>query len=365
MKAQHKTINFKNGLVLLSIATLALVWAGCNTQAEPNKTAAKTAAPAPVGVPVDAIVLKTEILKDEMEATGTLVANQAVDIVSELNRKVVRVNVKEGSVVSTGALLFQLDDADLQAQLEQVNQQLKLAKLNEQRLKDLIAHQAVIQQDYDQTFTNLKVIEAQAQQLKVQIAKTRIRAPFSGRIGIIHVYPGSFVTPQTVMTNLQDYTRLKLDFSVPEKYSAILHEGSQVGFTVESTGKNYTANVVAHEAKLDQNTRTLLVRAVSANPKEELLPGQSARLKIALSTSGNTLMVPTQSLMPSAQGYNVYAVKNNKAVIIPVQTGQRSDRSVEITSGLTAGDTLVVSNLLRLSPGSAVQLATINSTTNH
>jgi membrane fusion protein (multidrug efflux system) len=360
MKTQH---NLKNILLILTIPALLFALAGCNTEAKTPPAEQKTAA-APVGVPVDAIILKSETIKDEMEATGTLIANQAVDIVSELNRKVIRVNVKEGSVVGTGALLFQLDDADLQAQLEQLIQQQKLAKLNEQRLKDLIEHQAVIQQDYDQTFTNLKVIDAQVQQLRVMIAKTRIRAPFSGRIGIINVYPGSFVTPQTVMTNLVDYTRLKLDFSVPEKYAAILHEGSKVNFSVESNEKTYSAIVQAHESRLDQNTRTLLIRAISANPKEEILPGQSARLKIALNSAANSLMVPSQALMPSSQGYTVYAVKNNKATMIPVQTGQRTDRNVQVLSGLTAGDTLITSNLMRLSPGAAVQLATINSTQN-
>lgn len=363
MNTQIKSKTIIQGAMLISLAAITLVWAGCNTEAK-NTPPAQKAAAAPVGVPVDAIVLKAETIKDEMEATGTLVANQFVDIVSELNRKVVRVNVKEGSTVSTGALLFQLDDADLQAQLEQLVQQQKLARLNEQRLKDLIQHQAVIQQDYDQTFTNLKVIDAQVQQLKVMIEKTCIRAPFSGRIGIIHVYPGSFVTPQTVMTNLEDYTRLKLDFTVPEKYAAILREGSRIGFSVESNTKTYTAVVQAHESKLDQNTRTLLIRAVSDNPKDELLPGQSARLKIALNSANNQLMVPSQALMPSSQGYTVYAVKNGKATMVPIQTGQRTDRNVQVLSGLAAGDTLVTSNLMRLSPGSAVQLATINSTQN-
>jgi membrane fusion protein (multidrug efflux system) len=363
MKTQHNFINFKTGLLAILIPSLFLGWVSCTSEAK-NTPTTKAATAAPVGVPVDAIVLKSETIKDEMEATGTLVANQAVDIVSELNRKVIRVNVKEGSVVGTGALLFQLDDADLQAQLEQLIQQQKLARLNEQRLKDLIQHQAVIQQDYDQTFTNLKVIDAQVQQLRVMIEKTRIRAPFSGRIGIIHVYPGSFVTPQTVMTNLVDYTQLKLDFTVPEKYAAVLREGSQVKFTVESNEKTYTATVQAHESKLDQNTRTLLIRAVSPNPKEEILPGQSARLNIALNSAPNSLMVPSQALMPSSQGYTVYAIKNNKATMIPIQTGQRSDRNVQVLSGLAAGDTLITSNLMRLSPGAAVQVATINSIQN-
>jgi membrane fusion protein (multidrug efflux system) len=135
------------------------------------------------------VVVQPVQISEELEVTGTLVANQQVAIVSELTRKIVRVNVKEGSKVKEGTLLFQLDDADLQAQLERYRQQEKLALLNEERLKDLIAHEAIAQQDYDQASTNLKVLQAQVRELQVTIEKTRITAPFNGQIGIINVHP--------------------------------------------------------------------------------------------------------------------------------------------------------------------------------
>ena len=147
--------------------------------------------PAAPGVPVDGYIVKPAVLKEELEITGTLEANQQVDIVSELTRKIIRVNVKEGASVTTGQLLFEMDNADLLAQLEKLHQQEKLAILNEERLRDLIQHEAVVQQDYDQSFTNLKVLQAQIAELQVMINKTRIKAPFSGQVGIVHVYPGA------------------------------------------------------------------------------------------------------------------------------------------------------------------------------
>ncbi|MEO5999591.1 MAG: efflux RND transporter periplasmic adaptor subunit [Chitinophagaceae bacterium] len=309
--------------------------------------------------PVDGIIIQPSILKEELEITGTLVANQQVDIVSELTRKIVQVTVKEGSVVRAGDLLFQMDDADLQAQLEKLRQQEKLAVLNEERLKELITHEAVVQQDYDQSFTNLKVLQAQVAELQVMIAKTRIKAPFSGRIGIIHVYPGAVVSMNTILTNLQDNSLVKVEFSIPEKYAAIITAGSEQKFSVASDAKQYAAKVVAREASVDQNTRTLLIRAVSPNPGGILIPGQSARLNLSLHASNSALMLSSQAMMPSSKGYSVYVSRNNKAQPVAIGIGQRNSDAVEIVQGLKAGDTVITSNLLRLVPGTSIKFITL------
>ncbi|HTI08642.1 MAG TPA: efflux RND transporter periplasmic adaptor subunit [Puia sp.] len=314
---------------------------------------------APPATPVDGMVIQPTSLAEELEVTGSLVANQQVDIASELTRKIVRVNVKEGSFVRKGDLLFQLDDQDLQAQLEKLSQQEKLALLNEQRLRDLIKHEAVVQQDYDQAFTNLKVLQAEIAELKVMIAKTHIQAPFDGRIGIIHVYPGAIVSTNTVLTNLEDNSVVKLEFSVPEKYANIIVPGSEQRFTVASGSQEHKATVVARESRLDADTRTLTVRAVSPNPGGLLLPGQSARLHLALHESSNALVVSSQALMPSAGGYSVYLSRGNKVQMVPVEIGQRGPNTVEIAKGLQKGDTVIISNLLRLMPGSSVQFVTL------
>lgn len=348
--------------ILLSAALfffMLTLLTGCYASAKDND---KTTAAAPVAVqatPVDGNIIKPASLKEELEITGSIAANQQVDIVSELTRKIVRVNVREGAIVQNGQLLFELDNADLQAQLEKLRQQEKLAVLNEERLRDLIAHEAVVQQDYDQAFTNLKVLQAQIAELLVTIGKTRIRAPFGGQVGIVHVYPGAVVSVNTVLTNIQDNSVVKLDFQVPEKYAHVIAAGSEQKFTVASDTNQYTAKVTAREASLDQNTRTLQVRAVSANPGRLLLPGQSARLHLALHSTADALMVSSQALMPSSKGYNVYTVKNNHVQLSPVEIGQRGPYTVEVLHGLNNGDTVITSNLLRLVPGSAVQFVTL------
>src|SRR5688572_32866129 len=190
---------FKNPLVkvlpyVLGFWLLAFIIEACVSKADDLSSKTVANKPTVVYTPVDGVVVQPGKVSEELEVTGTLVANQQVEIVSELTRKVVRVNVKEGSKVKEGTLLFQLDDADLQAQLERLRQQEKLAQLNEERLKDLIANEAIAQQDYDQAATNLNVLHAQIRELQVMIDKTRITAPFDGQIGIINTHPGSIVS---------------------------------------------------------------------------------------------------------------------------------------------------------------------------
>ncbi|WP_276374790.1 efflux RND transporter periplasmic adaptor subunit [Chryseolinea sp. H1M3-3] len=338
---------------------LAFIIESCVSRADDLSANATNSKPAVMRTPVDGIVVQPSEISEELEVVGTLVANQRVDIVSELTRKIVRVNVKEGSKVKEGALLFQLDDADLQAQLERLRQEEKLALLNEERLKDLIANEAIAQQDYDQASTNLKVIQAQIRELQVTISKTRITAPFNGQVGIINVHPGSIVSVNTILTDIEDNSVIKVDFSVPEKYTNTIYPGSVHTFKIASNDKEYQTKVIARAASLKENTRTLLVRSETANPNGNLLPGQSARLTLALSTSDSALSVASNALIPSSKGYSVYVSRNNAVVPVPVVIGQRSESAVVITSGLQKGDTVITSNLLRLVPGAPIQFVTL------
>jgi membrane fusion protein (multidrug efflux system) len=354
---QRLLLSLRSSTHLLLLSSLfVIILQACASKA--NEKEAPVAA-APAGVPADGHIVKPSSFSDDLQITGSLVANQEVSIVSELPRKVVQVHVKEGNVVGEGTLLFQLDDADLQAQLERLRQQEKLAALNEARLKDLIEHDAAVQQDYDQAITNLKVLEAEIRQLQVTIAKTRIRAPFNGRIGIIHAYPGALVSANTVLTNIVDDSRIKVEFAVPEKYAHLIPLDKDQVFTVASDTAQYHAVIVAKEATMNEQTRTLLVRGITPNAKRTLVPGQSARLNLALRTADNALKIPSQALMPSSDGYAVYVSRNKTVQITPVQIGQRGAHDVQILKGLSAGDTVITSNLLRLTPGAAVELVTI------
>ncbi len=350
---------FKNHLLqAVTYILLAAFIVACVSKADDLNSKIKPAAVI-ASTPVDGQVVQPGTISEQLEVTGTLIANQQVKIVSELTRKIVRVNVKEGSKVREGTLLFQLDDADLQAQLQRLHQQEKLALLNEERLKDLLSHEAIAQQDYDEASTNLKVLQAQILELQVMISKTRITAPFDGQVGMINVHPGFVVSVNTVLTDIEDNSVIKVEFSVPEKYTNVIRDGSEHSFTIASDQKQYKARVAARGASLSENTRTLLVRALTANPDGKLLPGQSARLNLSLNTSGDALTVTSNALLPSSNGYSVYVSRNQSVAAVPVEIGQRSAGTVEITRGLQKGDTVITSNLLRLMPGAPVQFVTL------
>lgn len=342
---------------LAGYLAMATVVAACTIQAE---NMPETNTPAVPGIPVDATVIRPGELSDNLEVTGSILANQQVEIVSELTRKVVSVLVKEGSTVRKGTLLFKLDDADLLAQLERLHQQEKLAVLNEKRLKDLIEHEAIAQQEYDEVATNLRVLQAQILELQTIIEKTKIVAPFDGQIGMINTHVGAIVSVNTTLTNIQDNHTVKIEFSIPEKYTNVIQVGSKHKFTTPSIQKPLTTTLVAKAASLDTDTRSLHVRGVTENSEGTLLPGQSARISLALKTATNTISVPSQALIASPGGYTVFVVRNNKAESVSIEIGERGTDAVAIRKGLNPGDTVITSNWLRLSHGTPVNLVSVN-----
>lgn len=344
---------------LAGYTLMAAIIAACTIQAADLPT--ESTASVFKGIPVDARIINKEKSSDQLVVTGTILANQEVSLVSELTRKITGIYVREGSMVKKGALLFELDRADLLAQMERLQQQEKLALLNEARFKDLIAKEAVAQQDYDEASTTLHVLQAEIRELDVMIDKTRITAPFAGQVGMINIHVGAVVSVNTLLAQLEDNSLVKVEFAVPEKYSNVIHIGSEEHFTTPADEREYKTVIVAKAASLSTDTRTLMVRGVVANPDGKLLPGQSARINLSLSaTSSTTLAVASQALIPSPGGYTVFVSRNNIATAIPVQIGQRSTGKVEIVSGLNPGDTVITSNLLRLGTGTPVDLVSIH-----
>jgi membrane fusion protein, multidrug efflux system len=346
-------------LYLVLFGILAFIAAACVTNAGTPEEKPSQEIPVSNATPVDAVVVQPQTVTENLQVTGTIVANQYVDVVSELTRKVIRVNVKEGSHVKKGTLLFLLDDADLQAQLDKLHQQEKLAQLNEVRLKDLLSHDAIAQQDYDQAVMNLGVLKAELEELKVTIEKTRITAPFNGQIGIIKVYPGAIVSVNTILTDIKDNSVVKVEFAVPEKYASIIVPGSTHKFTTTAGSTEYKTTVTARAASLNESTRTLLIHGQTPNHNGQLLHGQSARLDLTLSSSNDVLTLSSNALIPSSQGYTVYRAHKSAVEPVAVQIGQRGAATVEITNGLHQGDTIITSNLLRLFSGAPVQFATL------
>jgi membrane fusion protein (multidrug efflux system) len=312
----------------------------------------------PGGAPLvaEVHVVKTEPFTQTLSTVGTLKANETVTLVSELSRRLVKIHVEEGSTVAAGDLLFKLDDSDLVAELGEVEARLKLADTNKKRVDNLLPAKAISQQEFDISTAELSILEAQRNTQAVQISKTEIRAPFAGRVGVRQVSEGAFVSPTTPLITLQDVSRIKVDFPLPERYSGEVKAGQAFTFTVAGNGQKFEGKVTVLEPAIDAATRSLLVRGICNEPKG-LLPGGFAEVSLALDGLAHGFMVPSQALVPSARGQGIYLIENGKAKMQPVEIGIRTDDRVQILRGVKEGDVIATTNLLRLRPGLEVTAA--------
>lgn len=345
----------RRGMLLLCLAA-ALGGAVVLLRPAPSRETAPSARP-PEVLRADAVRVALGRVRDTVRTTGTLMANESVTIVAELSRRLVGVAVTEGTEVEAGALLFKLDDADLRAQLEELEVRRQLAARTAERQRALLAYdkKALSQQAFDQAQADLQALEAQIAALKVTLARTEIRAPFRGRAGLRRVSEGAWITPETPLITLQDTSHIKIDFALPERYAGAIAVGDPFTFTVVGDATPYDGRVVAIEPTIDTTTRSLRVRGLSENPTGALMPGAFATVELALAAPRDGILVPAEALVPSATGHAVYVLRNGRAALQEVQIGLRTREAIEIRSGLVPGEVVLTSNLLRLRPGIAVE----------
>ncbi|MEW5677125.1 efflux RND transporter periplasmic adaptor subunit [Flavobacterium enshiense] len=341
---------------LFLVYSLGAVMISCNDKNEKTVAENSTASPEANKLVVDAIHVEPKELNHEEAVAGSVLPFQDVIITSELSQKITRISFKEGDYVGKGQLLYKLNDSEFRARLRELNAELKLARLNEQRLGKLLQSETVRQQDYDEALTKLHVLQAQEEMVRVQLSKTEIKAPFSGKIGISKVDLGSYVTPGLPLANIQNQSTVKIDFSIPEKYIQSVAIGKTIQFTTGLSDEKHTAVISASESGVDSESRNLNLRATASNSKGIFKGGQSAKIYFP-TTNENTkgVLVPTEALIPSEKGFSVYVIKNGIAKVTPVTINNRTENEAAITSGLEAGDQVIISNILRLSDGTPVK----------
>ena len=310
---------------------------------------------------VNGFIIKQEKLDNDIKAIGNIKANEEAEIRSEISRKIRGIYFKEGTYVSRGKTLFKLDSDDLTAKLrrQQVDEQLAIKKL--EREKQLIEKGLTSQEEYDVLETTLDQIRADISITRIDISKTYIRAPFSGIIGLRNISNGAYVTPQMVLTTMQDVSKVKIDFSIPEKYIYLFRKGQKITFKVDGLDGQFDADVYASEPKVENNTRSLVLRAVTNNPKRELLPGTFANVTFLVSETKDAMMIPTEALIPKLKGQSVYLIKEGKAKLTDVEIGERTEAFIQIISDIIKpGDTIVTTNILRLKDNSSVKVEKTN-----
>jgi len=300
-------------------------------------------------------VLTPEALDNALVATGNLMPNEEVDLVSELAGRVTSIGFEEGGNVSAGQVLLQINADELQAQLRKAEANLKLGKDDEGRKKQLLAVNGISQEQYDVSQAQLAALQAEADDLRAQVAKSTIRAPFSGKVGLRSISAGGYVASNTLIAKLQQVDPMKVEFAVPERYGRILRPGAAIRFTLEGDTSSYAGEVYAVDPRVDASTRTVKVRARSANKDGRLIPGAFAKVDVRMERIADALVVPAEALIPDIQGQKVLLMKDGKVVSARVQLGIRSANSVQLTSGVQPGDSVIITGLLALRDGAPVR----------
>src|SRR5664280_489974 len=282
---------------LLVIIASSVILNGCKSGTSNNKTINKQAAI----LRVEGIIVTPSVLDQTISISGTLKPFEETVLMPEVAGRVVDINLSEGGFTKKGTLLVKLFDGDLQAQLKKSKARLQLEEQKEKRQSELMKVNGISQLDLDQTILQINSIKADIEVLDVQINKTEVRAPFDGTIGLRNVSIGAQVTSSTALATIRDVKHLKLDFSVPEKYSSIIKPGYKVTFTVQGDDKKYIATVMATEQGIESDTSNLNGRAIVESNTSSLIPGEFANVELRLNENKDALMVPTEAVIPQAR----------------------------------------------------------------
>jgi membrane fusion protein (multidrug efflux system) len=306
-------------------------------------------------VAVEVAKVSASDFSDEASAVGSLKSSESVVLRPETAGRVSAINFKDGSIVAQGAMLISLDAAIQEAELLQAKANLGLAKTNHQRNQELLDKKFLSQQAVDNSSAALKVQEAAVQLAEAKLAKTRIKAPFKGSVGLRNVSVGDYVKEGQDLINIEDISTLRVDFKLPESYLGRLSKGLVVELTSDALpGERFSAVLEAVDPLVDQGGRSISARARLDNAKGMLRPGLFVRARIVFGERKQVMLIPEQAIVPGAQPA-VFKVLDGKAVLSKVQLGIRRAAQVEVVDGLVDGDVVVTAGQLKLRDGAAVR----------
>jgi membrane fusion protein (multidrug efflux system) len=305
---------------------------------------------------VSATVLTPQTLNNLFRITGVLLPDEEVDLTFESPGKITQINFREGTFVEKGTLLAKVNDEPLQAELRKLEAQLPLAEDRLYRQQTLLEKDAISQETYQSVFTQLETLKADIELVKARIRQTELRAPFSGIIGLRQVSEGAYASPTVVVTTLTKISPLKIEFSITQNFVNLIRPGSAIEFTVENDLEVYNASVYAVEPRLDEQTFSLFARARYDNADGKIKPGQSASIRIKLDQIDNAIVIPSIATVKEMGRDITYVYESGKAKEVEIVTGMRTASSVEVVSGLEAGDTLLTTGVMQLRTGMPVRI---------
>lgn len=307
---------------------------------------------------VDVIVAAAQSISSTVEANGTIVAREFVELHPEISGRLTYLNIPEGKRITKGTVVARINDADLRAQMGKLKVQLDLAKTTEQRYGKLLQISGINQADYDVGLNQVNSLLADIDVLQAQLDKTVLRAPFTGIVGLRQISPGAYVTPGSVLATIQQVDKVKVDFTVPEEYGNIIRKGDYVAVEADAANeKKQKALIIATEPQANTTTRNLLVRAQLEG--SAATPGAFVKVYIRAATDKNSVLVPASAIIPEDKDKTLVTVVNGKAKFVKVETGVRQATNVEITNGIKTGDTVVISGVLFARPNAPLKIRSV------
>lgn len=321
-------------------------------------TANRGGAPTPVAaVTVEAIKVARLSMPQTITTVGSLRSDESVVLRPEVAGRISAIPFREGQPVTKGAVLIRLDPVVNDAEVQQARANMTLARSKYDRSVDLAKQNFISSQAKDEAENNLKVAEAALSLAEAHLAKTTIRAPFSGVIGLRVVSVGDYVKEGADMVNIESIDPLKVDFRVPETYFRQVQTGQALSISLDSfPGKLYQGRVIAVNPLLDAAGRSVVIRAQVGNTDARLRPGMFARVRLVTRDVQDAMAIPEQAIVPEGDEQYVFRVLDGKAVRTKVETGQRRDAKVEIVKGLGIDDIVVVAGQIKLRDGSPVSI---------
>jgi len=339
-------------LVILTLATLALI-AGC----KPGGAGGPPGGEMPP-TQVETIRAAPSSLTNQFETVGSLRAQESAVIRPEIDGKITAINFTEGQHVAAGSLLFALDAALAEADLNEARANLDNSRLASARASELSSKQLIARADFDKAKADLGVNQARAASARTRLDKTQIRAPFDGVTGLREVSVGDYVKAGDSLVDLVRMDPIEVDLRAPEVVMSTLAVGQKINLGVDSfPSETFSGTIIAIAPTVELGGRSVLVRARLANADGKLRPGMSARVQIVLGTNPNALMIPEQAIWPNGDEKMVYIVKDGVAKLVPVTLGARQPGMVEVLTGLKAGDEVVTAGQLKLHDGAKVMTA--------
>lgn len=308
---------------------------------------------------VNARIIRPQLLTDAIQINGSLLPDEEVDLSFETSGKIIEINFEEGTTVKKGQLLAKVNDRQLQAQLQHLVSQLKLAEDRVFRQDALLKRDAVSKEALEQVRTELATLNADIEIVKANIALTELRAPFDGVIGLRQVSVGAYASPSTIVAKLTKISPLKVEFSVPERYAGQVKKGANLTFKLEGKLDEFDAKVYATESRLS-DMHTLTIRALFPNANGAILPGRYASIHLKKDEIQDAIAIPSEAIVPEMGKDKVYLYKSGKAEPVDIATGIRTESEVQVVRGLEVGDTIITSGTLQLRTGLPVTLDNID-----